>query len=202
MLYPRANGSEPSGGRAVVGLFLVTFWFGREVKDGQCTGGVEALVVGRLRGGVWVDYPGFEQCGIRVVGAVGPRQAGRSVKALAAQARSAFRYRIAIVVGGDVARGGGGHPVVKHLVYEGGRGRVPLTSRDGGRVRGKAVLVMSSGGKMLTSLRLLLRARFDRVGATRRPGRVVSVVGASPVSIVVLSVGFSTKVGGNGRKLC
>lgn len=69
-------------------------------------------------------------------------------------------------------------------------------------VGAKAVLVMSSGGKMLTSLRLLLRGCFDGVLATSGPGRVATLLAAHHVSMIVLSVGFSTNVGGNGRKLC
>lgn len=69
-------------------------------------------------------------------------------------------------------------------------------------VRAKAVLVMSSGGDILTSLRLLLRGRFDAIHATTGPGRVAALLAAASVSVMVLSVGFSTNVGGNGRKLC
>lgn len=79
------------------------------------------------------------------------------------------------------------------------KGQVALPR--GSLVRTKAVLVISSGGDMLASLRLLLRSRFRKIRATSGPGDVLSILSDQPISLILLSVGFSTKIGANGRKL-
>lgn len=60
---------------------------------------------------------------------------------------------------------------------------------------------MSSGGKMLATMRVLLGDCFSGIIALSSPIALVAIVRRRVPRIVLLSVGFASKVGANGRNL-
>lgn len=66
----------------------------------------------------------------------------------------------------------------------------------------KAVVIMSSGGKILSTMGLLLGGRFRRVIALPSPVALPTTLHRRGTRIILLSVGFDDKLGAKGRNLC
>lgn len=64
------------------------------------------------------------------------------------------------------------------------------------------MLVISSGHGVLAAIEVLLRPVFSNVVAVTGPGSVPTGLERRRPGIILLSVGFSDKVGSKGRKLC